>query len=101
MLLLRTVFALNLVKIEIEVPEILLNYINYSDKEYHKRIQELMLYQLITEDKISFGKAAEILGIDKISFIANMSKIGISYYDNDISDVVQDSINAGKYIEVK
>lgn len=89
---------MNTRKMEIEVPEALLSYIDCSDKEYHKKIKELMVYQLVKEGKISFGKAAEILEMDKVSYIMDLGKIGIPYYDCDIDEVHEDSQSITKYL---
>ena len=87
------------VKIEIEVPKSILNYVDYNDRDYQNKLCELMLYQLIKEDKISFGKAAEILGLDKITYITDLGKLGIPYYDSTIDEVLEDAKNAGMFME--
>jgi hypothetical protein len=58
---------------------------------YQRKLQELMLYQLINENIISFGKAAEIIGKDKISLIIDSGEMGTPYYDCDIDEVVEDA----------
>lgn len=78
------------VKVELDMPEILANYFEVNDSEYTKRIQELMAYQLIKDDIITFGKAAEILGIDKITLITRLGEMGIPYFDHEINEVQED-----------
>lgn len=89
------------VKIEIEIPEAMLQYLDYNDAEYNKKVKELMIYQLIKEDKISFGKAAEILEIDKLSLMIDLGKMGISYFDGDIDEIKEDALNIKKCLEAK
>ena len=87
------------VRIEIEVPKSMLKYVDYNNKDNQNKLRELMLYQLIKEDKISFGKAAEILGVDKITFITDLGKMGIPYFDSSIDEVIEDAKNAEMFIE--
>jgi predicted HTH domain antitoxin len=87
------------VRIEIEVPKSMLKYVDYSNKDSQNKLRELMLYQLIKEDKISFGKAAEILGVDKITFITDLGKMGIPYFDSSMDEVMEDAKNAGMFVE--
>ncbi len=82
------------VKIELDIPETLAKYLDVNDPNYKKRIQELMAYQLIKDDKVSFGKAAEILEIDKTTLITRLGEMGIPYYDHEISEVKEDTKEA-------
>jgi predicted HTH domain antitoxin len=75
---------------EVEVPQTLLQYIDHKNPAYQDKLQKLMLYQLVMEDKISFGRAAEILEIDKISFIKDLSQMGISFFNQSIDEVLED-----------
>ena len=78
------------VKMEIEFPESMARYFDYKDPDYHKKIREFMAYQLVKDDKVSFGKAAELLGMDKLSFITDLGKMGISYYDMSEEELDED-----------
>lgn len=88
---------MNTIRIEMDVPELLTSYININDPAYQKKIQELMLYDLIKENKISVGKAAEILELNKLSLITDLGKLGISYFDNDIEEIKEDIMNLNNY----
>lgn len=89
------------VKIELDIPEILAKYFDVNVPDYKKRIQELMAYQLIKDDKMSFGKAAEILGIDKTTLITRLGEMGIPYFDHEISEVKEDAKEASFVYEKK
>ena len=78
------------VKIEIEIPKEMLRYVDYTDKNYHKRVGQILLYQLVQEEKVSFGKAAEILGISKMEYITDLGKMGIPYFTGSINEVIKD-----------
>lgn len=86
---------MNTIKIELDVPEALASYVDVKDPEYQRKVRGLILYELIKEGKISFGKAAEILETDWFSLITNLGKLGIPYFVHDIEDVVADADNAG------
>ena len=77
----------------------MLQYIDDNDPNYLNKIRTLMMYQLVKEDKVSFGKAAEMLGEDKVSFITDLGKMGLAYFDNDINEVLDKDtlINANEY----
>ncbi len=66
-----------IVKIELDLPETLAKHLDVNGPDHKKRIQELMAYQLIKEDKVSFGKAAEILEIDKTTLITTLGEMGV------------------------
>lgn len=63
-------------------------------KEYEAAISKnelvrnaMILYPLITKDVISHGKAAEMLGIDKMSLIQLYGEHNIPYFNQDISEI--------------
>ena len=62
------------IKIEIELPEEIARYVDHKDTDYHRKAREILLYQLVKDGKISFGKAAEILGMRKIDFITQLGR---------------------------
>ena len=60
-----------------------------KDEElYGVRLKELLLFQFIKQEKISFGKAAEIMGISKMQFVNDLGDLGIPYLENDIEEVL-------------
>ncbi len=79
------------VKLEIDVPKSILDYVDYRNINNQNRVRELMAYQLVLEDKVSFGKAAEMLGLDKITFITDLGKMGIPYLNDSIEEVLEDT----------
>lgn len=81
---------MSIVKMEIEISEDMLEFIDYNSPDYKKKIKEFMLYQAVKEQKISFGKAAELLGMDKLSYIQDLSELGISYFDMGKDELQQD-----------
>jgi predicted HTH domain antitoxin len=85
------------IKIEIELPGEVARYVDYKNTDYRRRAREILLYQLVKEDKISFGKAAEILGMRKIDFITQLGKMGIPYFDGDFDEISADIENLNRF----
>lgn len=50
----------------------------------------LLIYSYIKDGTISYGKAAEILGIHKSELIEIYGRLGISYFDLDIEEVEEE-----------
>jgi predicted HTH domain antitoxin len=84
------------IKIEIELPEEVAKYVDYKNTDYHRKARELLLYQLVRDEKISFGKAAEILGMRKIDYITRLGSMGIPYLDGNYDEVSSDIENLNK-----
>lgn len=53
-----------------------------------------MLYELVKNEKISMGKAAETMGMRKIDFITDLGKMDIPYFDFSIEELMEDAKNA-------
>lgn len=81
-------------KIEVEVPEALTAYVNINDPDFQRKIKEFMIFELVRDGIISFGKAAEILETDQYSLVAKLGKQGIPYFDSDIEDIAEDATTA-------
>lgn len=78
-------------KLEIEIPSALCEYLQMDDEKITNRLFKLLLADISRQGLISFGKAAEIAGIDKMEFIIEVSEMGIPYFCEDISEVIADA----------
>ena len=78
-------------KLEIEIPDAIAGYLQMDDDKIKARIFRLLLADLALRRVISFGKAAELAGLDRMAFITDMGQMGIPYFDGDISDVLSDA----------
>ena len=78
---------MELTDIKIKVPVGMENYIDMEDETAELERNALLLYPLIKNMTISHGKAAEILGINKLDLIQLYSELGLAYFDMDISEV--------------
>ena len=86
-------------RFEIEIPGPVAEFFQMDDEKIKMRVNKLLLVDLARQGIISFGKAAEIIGIDKMAFITEMSHIGIPYFDGNISEVISDAETAGQTIK--
>ena len=83
-------------KVEIEIPTALAGYIQMDDEKIKLRVFKLLLADLARQGIISFGKAAELAGVDKMAFITEMGHMGIPYFGDDISEVLGDAERIGQ-----
>lgn len=77
-------------KIEINVPEGMVSYVSIKDEEDILKQNAMILYPYIQDDIISYGKAAELLGIHKLDLIALYGKLGISYLQESVEEITSD-----------
>ena len=78
-------------KLELELPDVILGYLQMDDEKIKKRVYMLLLADIARQGIITFGKAAELAGLDKIAFITAIGHMGIPYFGEDISEVINDA----------
>jgi len=66
-------------KVEITVPEEMLPFMLFTDDEAQLKRNAMLLYPYVQDCTISYGKAAEILGVHKLDLISLYGKMGMSY----------------------
>ena len=66
--------------LEVRVPQPLLQF-GLSATDVPNRLVEWLVFSLFTEGHISSGKAAKLLNITRIEFLALLRKHGIAYVD--------------------
>jgi predicted HTH domain antitoxin len=66
--------------VEIRVPAPLLQ-LGIDREEVQHRVTEWLVLSLFTEERISSGKAARLLNLSRIDFLALLRKRGIAYLD--------------------
>ncbi len=52
-----------------------------TDQPLEGYAEELMVLELYRRRQISSGKAAELLGMDRIAFIQYASRLGVAFFD--------------------
>lgn len=66
--------------IQLELPRDLLDALNVAEGELEPRLKTLIALELFREDRISSGKAAELLGLSKVAFVQLLAQHGIPYF---------------------
>jgi predicted HTH domain antitoxin len=64
--------------IEIQIPPVLIDW-GFDKDRVQRHVLEWMTLSLFTEEHVSSGKAASMLGISRIEFLALLRKRGIAY----------------------
>ena len=65
---------------EVKLPPDLLRF-GYDQTRIQNNVREWIVLSLFTDGQISSGKAAKLLGISWVAFLALLRKRGISYID--------------------
>lgn len=66
--------------VEIRLPAPLLQ-LGLDQEEVQRRVTEWLVLSLFTEERISSGKAARLLDMSRIDFLALLRQRGIAYLD--------------------
>lgn len=66
-------------KVNIEVPEQMVRFVIVNDVEAQKKRDAMLIYPFIKDDVVSFGRAAEMLGMNKLDLVTLYGKMGIDY----------------------
>lgn len=67
-------------RVELDVPRDLLGALDVTEDELGPRLKKLIALELFREERISSGKAAELIGISKTAFVDLLDRHGISYF---------------------
>jgi len=65
-------------RVEVHIPKALLQF-GLSQSEIQRQINEWLVLSLFTDERISSGKAARLLDISRVEFLALLHKRGIAY----------------------
>ncbi len=84
---------------EVQVPSTLLQF-GIDQHEVQQRVTEWLVLSLFTDGHLSSGKAARILGISRVEFLALLRKRGIAYI-NYTPDELADEFATVDRIDVK
>ena len=85
--------------IEVHVPTHLLRF-GFDQNEIQRRITEWLILSLFTEGRISSGKAARLLNLSRVEFLALLRARGIAYI-NYTPDELAEEFAAVEALEVK
>ena len=83
---------MTMTKVEINVPEEIVPYIVLEDKDAQITRNAMLIYTYIKRGVMSYGKAAEMLGLHKIDLITLYGKLGLSYFDETKEEFEEDLV---------
>jgi hypothetical protein len=75
---------------KIKVPKEMTMYLSVDDQQTELERNAMILYPYIKNLTISHGRAAEILGINKLDLIALYSDMGLAYLDMSMEEIEED-----------
>lgn len=88
---------MELADVKIKVPKEMTMYLTVEDQQSELERNAMILYPYIKNLRISHGRAAEILGINKLDLISLYNDMGLSYLDISMNDV-EEEVNAYKRV---
>ena len=78
---------------EVNIPTSFLQF-GFDKEEIQKRVTEWIVISLFIEERISSGKAARLLNMERLEFIELLKKRGIAYINYSTSDLEEDFLAA-------
>lgn len=81
-------------KVVLEIPEEILVSLKESSKEFSKDILILAAVKLYELGKLSSGRAAQLAGVSRISFLQSLSRYNVPIFDLTEEELKQDIANA-------
>jgi len=84
---------------QVNIPTSLLRF-GLDQKEIQRRVNEWLVLSLFTEDRISSGKAARLLGISRVEFLNLLRARGIAYI-NYTPEELAEEFEAVEKLQVK
>lgn len=67
-------------KVKVELPRDLLGAFDVPETKLEPHLRQLIAFELFRQDRISSGKAAELLGLSKTAFIQLLAHHNIPYF---------------------
>lgn len=81
-------------KIILEIPEEILISLKETPTELSRDIRMLAAVKLYEMGKLSSGRAAQLAGIPRVSFLQSLSRYGVSMFELTQEELRQDYENA-------
>jgi predicted HTH domain antitoxin len=81
-------------KIVIEIPDEVLISLKETPSQFSKDILMLAAVKLYQMEKLSSGRAAQLAGVPRISFLQSLSRYGVPVFDLTTEELRSDSDNA-------
>lgn len=81
---------MTMTKVEINIPEEIIPYTLVEDKKSQDLRNAMLVFPYIKNGVISYGKAAEMLGLFKIDLINLYGELGLAYFDETEEEFKED-----------
>jgi predicted HTH domain antitoxin len=78
----------------VEYPKLLPDALQQSREEFEREAKMAMAVKLFELGKISSGIAANLVGMDRVTFLLSLHRYGVAMIDLDVADLESDSKNA-------
>lgn len=82
--------------VNICVPQTIVQFTKTEDKNMQNLRNAMLLFPYIKNETISYGKAAELLGMKKIDLISLYGSLGICYFDETEEELDSDIFSIQK-----
>ena len=79
--------------VQINIPDAIIPFAVLDDKRDRLVRNAMIIFPFIKNETISYGRAAEILGLPKIELINLYSSLGLPYFNQSESELVEDLKN--------
>jgi predicted HTH domain antitoxin len=73
--------------IQVELDDEVVRLLRRSEQPVEQWARELIIYELYRRGEITTGKAAELIGMERFSFMEEASRAGIPYFQYDAEDL--------------
>ncbi|MGP3779391.1 UPF0175 family protein [Halanaerobium saccharolyticum] len=77
-------------KMEIEYPDTLPDLLQESPEEFEREAKMAMAVKLFELKRVSSGIAAEIVGMDRVSFLLALHRYGVEMINMDLEELASD-----------
>ena len=85
--------------INLELPRELLTALDVSESGLSDRVLELIVFELIREERISKAKGAELLGLSLVEFLPRLSQHDIPYFSISSDELAEEVESAADWLE--
>jgi len=81
-------------KVVLDIPQEILISLKETTQEFSRELLMLAAVKFFELGKLSSGRAAQLAGLSKISFLQSLAKYNVPIFDLSEDDLKQDMMNA-------
>jgi len=87
---------MNALTVEVDLPGDVLGALEVPKGRVRERVKELIALELFREGRISSGKGAELLGIEKTEFVRLLARHGVPYFTESAAELADEVSAVGR-----